>query len=226
MRDLPENWKKVLGQEAGMQLSRIALFVDEERKSGAVYPKDDDLFRAFAATSFENVKIVILGQDPYHEPGQAHGLAFSVPDGVKIPPSLRNIFTELAADCGIDKPESGDLSSWAERGVLLLNTVLTVRQGLAGSHRKHGWEEFTDKVIDALSARGGVVFALWGAPAQSKASRIDARRNRVLSLPHPSPLSAHRGFLGGRPFSSINALLAELGKSPVDWSLPKRDSLF
>ncbi len=199
--------------------ARLAAQVDAARKAGAVYPSEENLFRAFALCPPARVRAVILGQDPYHEPGQANGLAFSVPDGVPLPPSLRNIFRELETDLGRPAPASGDLTHWARQGVLLLNTVLTVAHGQANSHARFGWQTFTDAVI----ARCGrlpqpVAFVLWGAQAQKKRALIGTDAPRlVLCAPHPSPLSSYRGFFGSRPFSQINDFLAEHGAAPIDW---------
>jgi uracil-DNA glycosylase len=193
-------------------------FVQQERTASTVYPSADHVFNAFRLTGYHDVKAVILGQDPYHGPGQAHGLSFSVRAECRLPPSLKNIYKELQSDLSVDQPTQGNLESWARQGVLLLNTVLTVREGEANSHRKRGWENFTDCVIKTLSQREQpVVFLLWGKPAQSKASLI-ADRHIILAAPHPSPLSAYRGFFGSRPFSKTNAALVELGQAPVDWA--------
>ena len=190
----------------------------EEYRSRQIFPNPDDIFYAFHLTPLNDVKVVILGQDPYHNDGQAHGLAFSVRPGVTFPPSLRNIFKELNADLGTPVPESGSLDEWAKQGVLLLNTVLTVRAHAAGSHQKHGWEEFTDSVIRAVSAfPRPVVFVLWGGPAQKKLPLIDTARHTVIQSAHPSPLSAYRGFFGSRPFSAINAFLREQGAKEICW---------
>jgi len=187
-----------------------------------VYPRGSEYFAAFNATPFDKVKVVILGQDPYHGPNQAHGLCFSVPHGVDTPPSLVNIFKEIQADLGlsVDHFRHGNLKSWADQGVLLLNSVLTVEHGRAASHQGKGWELFTDRAISELNAkRDGIVFMLWGAYAHRKGEVIDNRKHLVLKAPHPSPLSAHRGFLGCRHFSQANAYLAQHGKEPIDWRL-------
>jgi len=185
-----------------------------------VYPAPDDVFAALHITALDEVRAVILGQDPYHGPNQAHGLSFSVPVGTRVPPSLRNIFTELDADIGISRPSHGNLEAWARHGVLLLNSVLTVRAHEAGSHRKRGWETFTDSVIAAVSEKPApVVFFLWGNFARSKAPLI-ARHHHIIESPHPSPLSASRGFFGSKPFSRANEALAMSGQEAVDWSLP------
>lgn len=194
-------------------------FVQQQRESETVFPPTDDVFRAFELTSFADTRVVILGQDPYHGQGQAHGLSFSVPESVtKFPPSLRNILKELNSDLGIEREfTSGDLAPWAKQGVLLLNTVLTVRESSANSHRKQGWEAFTDFVIRQFNNHPeSVVFILWGKPAEKKADLIDAR-HAIICSPHPSPLSAHRGFFGSKPFSSANQHLIEFGRSPIEW---------
>lgn len=198
-------------------------YVSAERAAGkSVFPADDDVFNAFSATAFDDVKVVILGQDPYHGPNQAHGLCFSVLPAVKTPPSLVNIYKELAQDInGFQIPMHGYLQSWAEQGVLLLNTVLTVEQGKAHSHSKIGWETFTSNVIDTLNQkRDGVVFLLWGAHAQKKGQFIDREKHHVLEAPHPSPLSARRGFFGCGHFSKTNQLLLQQGDKSIDWNLP------
>ena len=203
----------------------------------AVFPPEADVFHAFSLTPPERVRVVILGQDPYHEPGQANGLAFSVSRGVKLPPSLQNIYKELEADLGVPAAKSGDLTSWAQQGVFLLNTVLSVRAHAANSHKNIGWEEFTDAAIRAVNRQDRpIVFMLWGRPAQMKAELLDnpkhlilkaalVRRSRyprlILQSPHPSPLSSYRGFFGSRPFSQINAFLVSYGFSPVDWKIPE-----
>jgi uracil-DNA glycosylase len=195
-------------------------FVAKERAAGkAIYPPDDQVFSAFDLTPIHEVKVVILGQDPYHQPGQAHGLCFSVQPSIKTPPSLVNIYKELAYDVpGFEVPDHGYLSSWAEQGVLMINTVLTVEQGKAHSHAKCGWEAFTDAVIAELNEHcQGVVFLLWGSHAQKKGKIIDRQRHLVLQAPHPSPLSAYKGFLGCGHFSQTNAYLSERGLAPIDW---------
>jgi uracil-DNA glycosylase len=219
--DLPPCWASALAPELSTPaFARLSRFVDAERAGFRVYPAEPDVFRAFRATPFESVRVVLLGQDPYHGPSQAHGLCFSVPPGVAPPPSLKNIFKELQADLGLAPAAHGDLSPWTERGLLLLNTVLTVREGEAGSHHERGWEALTDAAIRALSARAKpLVFALWGKPAQQKRALIDERRHRVVTAAHPSPLSAHRGFLGARPFSAIQTALGALGQAPFDFRL-------
>lgn len=196
-------------------------FLERERASRKrIFPRGSEFFAALNACPFEMVKVVILGQDPYHGTGQAHGLCFSVRRGIEIPPSLVNIFKELRDDLGLEPPAHGDLSAWAAQGVLLLNATLSVESGKAGSHQGKGWEEFTDAIIDHLNReREGLAFVLWGSYAQKKGARIDGRRHLVLRGPHPSPLSAHRGFFGCRHFSKINTYLVDQGKSPIDWRL-------
>lgn len=222
MDRIPDDWRDALDTESLAALEAALTFVAEERRAHretgapAVYPPDGDEFAALRATPFEAVRVVILGQDPYHGPGQAHGLAFSVPEGVRLPPSLRNIFKEYAADLGTPAPTSGDLTAWARRGVLLLNTTLTVRDGQPASHAGRGWETVTDALIAALAKRrDGLVFVLWGAHAQKKTPLIDATRHRVLATAHPSPLSARRGFFGSKPFSMVNAHLAARGEPEI-----------
>lgn len=198
----------------------------EKQAKKVIYPRGPEFFAALNHTPFERVKVVILGQDPYHGDGQAHGLCFSVRPGVVIPPSLQNIYKELKADIGFEVPDHGYLQKWADQGVLLLNATLSVEAGKAGSHQKKGWEEFTDSVIDHLNReRSNLVFVLWGSYAQKKGEFIDRQRHLVLSGPHPSPLSAHRGFFGCRHFSKLNEYLKSHGQTPIDWSLPKRIEL-
>ncbi len=194
-------------------------FVADERARVTVYPQHDEVFAALHHTPFASVKVVILGQDPYHGPGQAHGLCFSVRQGVATPPSLQNIFKELRDDLGVAIPAHGNLIAWARQGVLLLNTTLTVRAGSAGSHHGKGWETFTDEVIRVTNTREFVVFVLWGANARRKKQLIDTDRHAVIESPHPSPLSAHNGFFASRPFSRINAALSNAGLAEVDWRL-------
>ena len=195
-------------------------FVADERAQGAVYPPHDQVFAALHLTPYTDVKVLILGQDPYHGPRQAHGLCFSVPHGIQQPPSLQNIFAELRDDLGIEPPSHGNLEGWARQGVLLLNAFLTVRARQAASHRSAGWETFTDEVIRAVSAKPErVVFILWGAFARRKKSFVDLTRHVVIESAHPSPLSAHNGFFGSKPFSRANAALAAAGRQPIDWSL-------
>lgn len=218
------SWQDVLGEEkAKPYFQQVMNFVKSEREQGKViYPPQADVFNALKLTPLESVKVVILGQDPYHGPNQAHGLCFSVLKGVKTPPSLVNMYKELSQDIeGFSIPNHGELTHWAEQGVLLLNTVLTVENGQAHSHAGKGWEQFTDAVIDAVNANtAGVVFLLWGSHAQKKAQRLDGNKHHILKAPHPSPLSAHRGFLGCRHFSQANMHLIAQGKAPIDWALP------
>ena len=215
------NWKDVLADEMEKSyFKELQSFLDKEYKEQTIYPVRSDIGSAFRVTPFNEVKVVILGQDPYHGVGQAHGMSFSVKPGVKIPPSLRNMYKELAEDLGCSIPTSGYLESWAQQGVLLLNTVLTVRAGQANSHKGMGWETFTDAVIQKLSEREKpVIFVLWGKPAQSKKALIDGRKHAIIEAPHPSPLSAHRGFFGSKPYSNINAKLLEQGEKPIDFCL-------
>ena len=218
---LRAEWLSLLKEQFESEyMDRLRQFLLSEKKAGReIYPPSGEWFAALEATPPDEVKVVILGQDPYHGPGQAHGLSFSVRDGQRIPPSLQNIFRELASDLGCEPPNHGDLSSWAEQGVLMLNSVLTVERGRAGSHQGKGWERFTDAVIRAISRRSlPVVFLLWGAQAQRKGATIDTRRHCVLAAPHPSPLSAHRGFFGCRHFSAANQFLMEHHRGTVDWS--------
>jgi uracil-DNA glycosylase len=213
--------ERLLPELSAPYFAALKAFLLEERTRHTVHPNGRDIFRAFELTPFDAVKVVILGQDPYHGSGQAHGLCFSVPEGVPAPPSLGNIFAELQRDLGLARPHHGDLSSWARQGVLLLNATLTVREDQAASHQGKGWERFTDTAITHLCReRAGIVFLLWGRSAQQKAALIDAQRHHVLHAPHPSPLSAHRGFIGCGHFSKANALLAGQGQAPIDWSLP------
>jgi uracil-DNA glycosylase len=196
-------------------------FLVEERKRFRVFPPGSLIFNAFNHTPFDQVKVVILGQDPYHGAGQAHGLCFSVPDGVPAPPSLVNIFKEIRADLGISPSASGNLTRWADQGVLLLNATLTVRENQAGSHQGKGWEQFTDAAIRALSEnREGLIFLLWGNFAIAKIELIDASKHFILTAPHPSPLSASRGFFGCHHFSQVNTLLKQMGKEEINWNLP------
>ena len=213
------SWKtRLAGEFEKDYFVKLTDFVRQEYRQATVYPSGPNIFNAFAHCPFDRVKVVIIGQDPYHEPGQAHGLCFSVQDGTPFPPSLQNIFKEITDDLGRPRPTSGDLTRWADQGVLLLNATLTVRAHRAGSHQGHGWETFTDAAIRCLNAeRQHLVYILWGAYAQKKGASIDTSRNLVLTSPHPSPLSAHRGFFGNRHFSRANDYLVALGESPIDW---------
>lgn len=215
------SWYEVLQpQFEAPYFAHLKEFLVAERQQHTCYPPGRLIFNAFDSTPFDRVKVVILGQDPYHEPDQAMGLCFSVPQGVRVPPSLVNIITEINADLGTDIPKTaGDLSGWAEQGVLLLNATLTVRAHQAGSHQRQGWEPFTDAAISALSQRRqGLVFLLWGSYAIAKKALIDTTNHYVLTAPHPSPLSAHRGFFGCRHFSKTNGILASMGQTPIDWT--------
>ena len=204
-------------------MAELKHFLQSERDAGKrIFPTGANWFRALDLTPLDRVRVVILGQDPYHGPGQAHGLCFSVPEGVRPPPSLINIYKELESDLGITRPAHGFLEHWAKQGVLLLNSVLTVEMGQAASHRDRGWERFTDAVIRLVNAKDEpVIFMLWGSYAQKKASFVDTSRHLVLKAPHPSPLSAHSGFLGCRHFSKANAFLESRGLAPIDWALPE-----
>ena len=222
---LEPSWKARIGDWLlRPEMQALSEFLRQRKAARArVYPPGPQIFAAFDATPFDQVKVVILGQDPYHGPGQAHGLCFSVLPGVPVPPSLLNIFKELETEFGLPRPGHGCLLPWARRGVLLLNAVLTVEDGRAGAHQGKGWEGFTDHAIETLAnEREGLVFLLWGSYAQAKGKVIDPRRHRVLKAPHPSPLSAHRGFLGCGHFAAANEYLARRGQAPIDWSLPPR----
>jgi len=218
---LEPGWKMALMEEFEKSYMKdLKGFLKTELdKKKQIFPKAKDYFTAFNMTPIEDVRVVILGQDPYHGPGQAHGLSFSVKEGVSLPPSLKNIYKELEADLDVQAPKTGDLSQWARQGVLLLNATLSVEAHKAGSHQKRGWEEFTDKAIEVLNENGdGIVFVLWGAYAQKKGSIIDRERHFVMESPHPSPLSAHRGFFGSKPFSQINDYLESRGEPPIQWT--------
>ncbi len=220
--DLPDSWLQVLGSEFDEPyMVALKAFLTAEKKAGkTIYPRGSEYFAALNMTPFPSVRVVILGQDPYHGPGQAHGLSFSVRKGVPLPPSLQNIYKEVMSDLGLPKENfaHGDLTSWAQQGVLLLNSVLTVEQQSAASHQGRGWETFTDKIVKSLAeGRESLVFMLWGAYAQKKGAMIDANRHLVLKAPHPSPLSAHRGFLGCRHFSRCNEYLVRQGLHTVNW---------
>ena len=221
---LHPSWLAALSQEFDQPyMAELKRFLLAEKEAGKrIFPAGANWFRALDLTPLDQVKVVILGQDPYHGPGQAHGLCFSVPDGVRPPPSLMNIYKELASDLGIRPPAHGFLEHWARQGVLLLNSVLTVEIGQAASHRDRGWERFTDAVVRLVNAKEqSVVFMLWGSYAQRKASFVDGTPHLVLKAPHPSPLSAHSGFLGCRHFSKANAFLESHGMTPIDWALPE-----
>lgn len=220
---LEASWKARLGDYLlRPEMQELSRFLRTRQQAGArIYPHGGEIFNAFAHTPFAAVRVVVLGQDPYHGPGQAHGLCFSVRPGVRVPPSLQNVFQELQRDLGLPMPRHGCLEAWADRGVLLLNSVLTVEQGQPGAHQGRGWEGFTDAAIAALGReREGLVFLLWGSYAQRKGALIDRSRHCVLQAPHPSPLSAHRGFIGCGHFSAANRYLTGRGEPPMDWSLP------
>ncbi len=219
--NIEESWKKVLWEEFQQPyFAELKQFLLEEKRKYTVYPPGPMIFNAFNKTPFDKVKVVLIGQDPYHEPGQAHGLCFSVQDGVPHPKSLINIFKELHDDVGFEIPVNGNLEKWTEQGVFLLNATLTVRAHEAGSHQNHGWERFTDAAISKLSMqREGLVFLLWGNYAKQKEALIDTSKHYILSTVHPSPLSAHRGFFGCKHFSKTNELLRQMGKSEINWQL-------
>lgn len=221
MAGLTGSWEKAMKPEFSKQYYRKLFFtVSQEYRTRTIYPPAEDIFNAFHFTPLDQVKVVILGQDPYHEPGQAHGLSFSVKPGIEIPPSLVNIYQELHDDLGCYIPDNGYLVKWAKQGVMMLNTVLTVRAHQANSHRNIGWEEFTDAAIRVLADQDRpMVFILWGKPAQRKAEMIYNPKHLVLKSPHPSPLSAYRGFFGSRPFSKTNRYLEENGIEPIDWQI-------
>ena len=217
------SWLKVLHEEFEKDyMKKLRQFLKEEQDAGQkTYPKNADIFNAFWKTPFDELKVLILGQDPYHGPNQAHGLSFSVQKGITPPPSLKNIYKELSTDIpGFVTPNHGELTEWAEQGVMLLNATLTVRAGTPGSHQKKGWEEFTDKVIQTISdKKEGIIFILWGSYAQAKAELIDKSKHFIIKSPHPSPFSADRGFFGSKPFSKTNEILIKEGKKPIDWQI-------
>jgi len=219
---LEPSWLQVLGDEFDKDyMVKLRQFLKEEKEAGyTIYPKNSDIFNAFNKTPFTELQVVILGQDPYHGANQAHGLSFSVQKGITPPPSLKNIYKELQTDIpGFVIPATGDLTHWAEQGVLLLNATLTVRAGTPGSHQKKGWEQFTDAVIKTISdKKEGIVFILWGSYAQAKAELIDQIKHYIIKSPHPSPFSADRGFFGSKPFSKTNVILMKEGKKPIDWT--------
>jgi len=223
---IEESWKAILANEFDKPyFQELKAFLVEERKKYIVYPSGQNVFNAFAYTPFDSVKVVLLGQDPYHGPRQAHGLSFSVPGGLKPPPSLANIFKELQTDIGMPIPTSGNLESWAKQGVLLLNATLSVRANEAGSHQKKGWEQFTDTVIKILSEQKcGIIFLLWGRFAQDKAQLIDVSKHHILKAAHPSPFSAYNGFMGCKHFSKTNEILKSNGFEPINWKLKDRQT--
>lgn len=216
------DWNPLLrDQFAEPYWKELQAFVRDERSRYTVYPPHDEVFAALHLTSYADTKVFVLGQDPYHGPGQAHGLCFSVPEGVDVPPSLVNILAELEADLGCPPPDHGNLEHWATQGVLLLNATLTVRARSAASHQRKGWETFTDRVIEVVNDKSErVVFILWGSSARKKKTLVDRSRHTIIESAHPSPLSAHRGFFGSKPFSRANAALVEAGRDPVDWCIP------
>lgn len=219
---LHNSWQDLLAEEFEKDYyQELRGFLKQEYQTQKIHPDMYHIFEALELTPYDEVKVVILGQDPYHGPDQAHGLSFSVQPGIKTPPSLMNIYKELQADLGISPVNHGYLTSWAKQGVLLLNTVLTVREGQAYSHRGHGWETLTDRIIQLLNERDQpMVFILWGKGAQAKEKMIDTSKHMIIASPHPSPLSAHRGFFGSKPFSRANAALEGFGVEPIDWQLP------
>jgi len=218
---LDSSWKEILLDEFQKPyFLELKKFLIQEEKNHTIYPKKRDIFKAFNTTTFDKLKVVILGQDPYHGQNQAHGLAFSVNDGISHPPSLKNIFKELKDDIGCDVPKSGNLTSWATQGVFLINTVLTVRASEANSHKDRGWEKFIDNVIKMISdKKSNVVFILWGKPAQLKSKLIDTNKHMILNAPHPSPLSSYRGFFGSKPFSKTNEYLLKHGLKEIEWCI-------
>lgn len=216
-----KEWKELFEQEEKKEYyQKLMQFLDEEYAHKTIYPPREDLFTCFEACSYQDVKVVMLGQDPYHRPKQAHGLCFSVRKEVKLPPSLKNMYKELKSDLDIDMPSHGYLIDWAKQGVFMMNAVLTVEEGKAGSHQKKGWEIFTDKVIETLNEHEeGIVFLLWGNWAQKKAKLITNPQHKILMSAHPSPLSAYQGFFGSKPFSKTNELLKEMGRTPINWKI-------
>lgn len=219
---IDSSWKKLLNSEFEKEyMHELEAKLRDEYQEKVIYPRPADIFAAFNLTSFDKIKVVIIGQDPYHGPNQAHGLCFSVQPGIKVPPSLANIYKELESDLGLKMPKHGCLKSWAENGVLLLNALLTVEGGKPMSHKNFGWEKFTDHVIDLINEKKeNVVFMLWGSPAHSKAKNVDPQKHFVLKSVHPSPLSSYRGYFGCKHFSLCNQFLESKGIKPIDWSLP------
>lgn len=218
---LDKSWSSLLQSELkSPYMEDLRLFLENEYQDKSIFPPEDKIFEAFRLTPFDQVKVVIIGQDPYHGQGQAQGLCFSVNKDIKIPPSLVNIYKELTGDMNLPLPTHGSLVQWARQGVLLLNTVLTVEEGKANSHHKKGWEKFTDKVIEVLNEKKeNLVFILWGSPAQKKASKVDPKKHKILTSVHPSPLSYYRGFLGSKPFSQTNKYLEETNQKPINWEI-------
>ncbi|MFT5684542.1 MAG: uracil-DNA glycosylase [Myxococcota bacterium] len=219
---LPESWRDILAEEFDKPyMADLQKFLDDEYASQTVYPPVSEIFTAFEQSTYEDVRVLVFGQDPYHGPGEAHGLSFSVKPGIRVPPSLRNMYKELGTDLGGTKPNNGYLLPWAKQGVMMLNAVLTVRHKSPNSHQKHGWEKFTDAVIKKISERPEpVVFILWGGKAKKKLKLVDATRHHVITGTHPSPLSARNGFFGSKPFSKVNSKLVEWGKPAIDWQIP------
>ena len=222
---IPEEWQKLLSEElAAPYFQQLEAFLDDEWKNEEIFPPKEEIFTALKLTPYKKIKVFIVGQDPYHDDNQAHGLAFSVKQSIKLPPSLRNIYKELESDLGVPIANNGFLESWAKQGVLLLNTVLTVRAHQANSHAKQGWEVFTDAIIKKVSERiDPVIFILWGSQAIKKEELIDTSKHTVVSSAHPSPLSAYRGFFASKPFSKVNTKLTEQKKNPIDWTIPDRE---
>ena len=218
---IEKSWRRILENEfEKAYFHKLKSFLTQEKKKYLIFPEARDIFNAFNLTPFHKLKVVIIGQDPYHGLGQAHGLAFSVPKGIKTPPSLKNIFKELSDDIGTDKPKNGNLTHWAKQGVLLLNTILSVREKDAGSHQRKGWEKFTDKIIKEISnQKKGVVFILWGKSAQQKSILINKHKHHLLTAPHPSPFSAYNGFFGCKHFSKTNEILTTQNQQTIDWVL-------
>jgi uracil-DNA glycosylase len=218
---IPKSWQPMLEPEFKQAyIAKLESFLETERSTQTIFPPESEVFRALELTPFENIRVLIVGQDPYHDDGQAHGLAFSVKPGQKVPPSLVNIYKELETDLGIPRTKNGFLEPWARQGVLMLNTSLTVRAHAAGSHKGQGWEKLTDAIISSVSSKSDrVVFVLWGAPAGKKLALINTTRHTVVQSAHPSPLSAHNGFFGSKPFSKINAALLEAGTPEINWRL-------
>ena len=223
--NFPESWLKALSSTFCEEIlaNLHSKIYTPDQSNTSIFPSEEKLFRAFELTPFDKVKVLILGQDPYHKVGQANGLAFSVDAEIRLPPSLKNIYLELHSDIGCSKPKHGNLDSWARQGVLLLNATLSVKEGKPNSHKHIGWKYLTNKVISRLSERGGVIFVLWGNEAQKKITLIDQKKNNILCAPHPSPLSSYRGFFGSRPFSKINSILVDLNQLPINWEINPSD---
>ena len=213
------SWEKIIGEEFKKEyFEKLTQFVKKEYLSKIIYPEGKNIFRAFELCQFEDVKVVIIGQDPYHGPKQANGLCFSVNDGITLPPSLQNIYKEISSDLGVERPTKGNLDNWARQGVLLLNATLTVRANTPGSHQNQGWEDFTDAVIKTISEKKeNIVFLLWGKYAQNKGAIIDSKKHHILTSAHPSPFSAHSGFFGSKHFSKTNQYLKSIGKKEIEW---------